>query len=175
MVPCDAWSGTTERRSPSSEARYSAGVAPSRSSDGHRDYSGTPLARKLGIREGSRVLVVGAPSGFSLGPVPAGTSFARSARRPLDVVLLFTTALVDLRRRFPTAVRALDQAGRLWVAWPKKAAEVDTDLTFEIVQRVGLDAGLVDNKSASVDDVYQGLQFVIRLKDRAKRSADRPA
>jgi len=91
------------------------------------------------------------------------------------VVLLFTTTLADLRRRFSTAVRALDPAGRLWVAWPKKTAEVDTDLTFEIVQRVGLDAGLVDNKSASVDDVYQGLQFVIRVKDRAKRKADRPS
>ena len=90
------------------------------------------------------------------------------------MVLVFTTTLADLRRRFPTSVRALDPAGRLWVAWPKKAAQVDTDLTFEIVQRVGLDAGLVDNKSASVDDVYQGLQFVIRLKDRAKRGAERP-
>jgi hypothetical protein len=150
-------------------------VAPPGPSAGHRDYSATPLARKLGIREGSRVLVVGAPSGFSLGPVPAGTSFARSARGPLDVELLFTTTLADLRRRFPAAVRALDAAGRLWVAWPKKAAEVDTDLTFEIVQRVGLDAELVDNKSASIDDVYQGLQFVIRLKDRAKKSAKRTA
>jgi hypothetical protein len=150
-------------------------VARSRPSAGHRDYSATPLARKLGIREGSRVLVVGAPSGFSLGPVPTGASIARSARGPLDVVLVFTTTLADLLRRFPTAVRALDPAGRLWVAWPKKAAQVDTDLTFEIVQRVGLDAGLVDNKSASVDDVYQGLQFVIRLKDRAKRRADRPS
>lgn len=91
------------------------------------------------------------------------------------MVLVFTTTLADLRRRFPTVVRALYPAGRLWVAWPKKAAQVDTDLTFEIVQRVGLDAGLVDNKSASVDDVYQGLQFVIRLKDRAKRVADRPS
>ena len=150
-------------------------VTPSRPSAGHQDYSATPLARKLGIREGSRVLVVGAPSGFSLGPVPTGASFARSARGPLDVVLLFTTTLADLRRRFPAAVRALDPAGRLWVAWPKKAAEVDTDLTFEIVQRVGLDAELVDNKSASVDDIYQGLQFVIRLKDRAKRTAERPS
>jgi hypothetical protein len=150
-------------------------VASSRPSAGHRDYSATPLTRKLGIREGSRVLVVGAPSGFSLGPVPTGASFARSARGPLDVVLVFTTTLTDLRRRFPNAVRALDPAGRLWVAWPKKAALVDTDLTFEIVQRVGLDAGLVDNKSASVDGVYQGLQFVIRLKDRGKRGADRPS
>jgi hypothetical protein len=150
-------------------------VAPPGPSAGHRDYSATPLARKLGIREGSRVLVVGAPSGFSLGPVPAGASFARSARGPLDVVLLFPTTPADLRRRFPAAVRALDAAGRLWVAWPKKAAEVDTDLTFEIVQRVGLDAELVDNKSASIDDVYQGLQFVIRVKDRAKKSVKRTA
>lgn len=150
-------------------------VTPSRASAGHKDYSATPLARKLGIREGSRVLVVGAPSGFSLGPVPTGASFARSARGPLDVVLLFTTTLTELRRRFPAAVRALDPAGRLWVAWPKRAARVDTDLTFEVVQRVGLDAELVDNKSASVDDVYQGLQFVVRLKDRAKRTAEGPS
>jgi hypothetical protein len=121
------------------------------------------------MREGSRVLLVGAPSGFSLGPVPSGTSFARSARGRLDVVLLFATSLAGLRRRFPAAVRALDPAGRLWVAWPKKAAKVDTDLSFEIVQRTGLDAGLVDNKSASIDDVYQGLQFVVRLKDRPER------
>jgi hypothetical protein len=150
-------------------------VTPSGPSTGHREYSATPLARKLGIREGSRVLVVGAPSGFSLGPVPTGASLARSARGPLDVVLLFTTRVSDLRRRFPAAVRALDPAGRLWVAWPKKAANVDTDLTFEIVQRVGLDAELVDNKSASVDDVYQGLQFVIRLRDRARRTAEPPS
>jgi hypothetical protein len=136
----------------------------------HTDYSSTPLPRKLGIRDGSRVLVVGAPSGFSLGPVPSGTSFARTARGPLDVVLLFTTRVADLRRRFPSAVRALDPAGRLWVAWPKKkAAGIDTDLSFEVVQRIGLDAGLVDNKSASIDEVYQGLQFVVRLKDRPAR------
>jgi hypothetical protein len=141
----------------------------------HTDYSSTPLPRKLGIRDGSRVLVVGAPSGFSLGPVPSGTSFARSARGPLDVVLLFTRTLADLRCRFPSAVRALDEAGRLWVAWPKKAAEVDTDLSFEVVQRTGLDAGLVDNKSASIDQVYQGVQFVVRLKERTKRTAERPS
>src|SRR5918995_111469 len=86
-----------------------------------------------------------------------------------------TATLADLRRRFPAAVRALDPAGRLWVAWPKRAARVDTDLTFEIVQRLGLDAELVDNKSASVDDVYQGPQFVIRLRDRAIRTAEPPS
>jgi hypothetical protein len=166
-----------EAEPPNDVTRRRAATVPNvtqpRPSAGHKDYSSTPLPRKLGIREGSRVLLVGAPNGFSLGPVPSGTSFARSARGPLDVVLLFTRTLADLRRRFPTAARALDPAGRLWVAWPKKAAEIETDLSFEVVQRTGLDAGLVDNKSGSIDEVYQGLQFVVRLKDRPKRTSER--
>ena len=132
----------------------------------HKDYSGTSLPRKLGIREGSRVLVVGAPGGFSLGALPTGVALARAARGRLDVALLFARTVAGLGRRFPGLVRALDPNGRLWVAWPKKASRVDTDLTFEIVQRLGLDAGLVDNKSASIDAVFQGLQFVYRLRDR---------
>ena len=135
----------------------------------HRDYSSTPLARKLGIREGSRVLVVGPPAGFSLGTLPTGTRILRAARGPLDVVLLFATRMAELRRRFPALAKALDPAGRLWVAWPKRAARADTDLTFEGVQGLGLRGGLVDNKSASIDEVYQGLQFVYRLKDRPAR------
>ncbi len=135
-------------------------------SPGHRDYSGTPLPEKLGVREGSRVLVIGAPQGFSLAPLPSGVEIVGRARAPLDVAVLFTTRHSELARRFAPIARALDPAGRLWVAWPKKAAALDTDLTFEIVQRVGLDAGLVDNKSASIDDVFQGLQFVVRVKDR---------
>ena len=136
----------------------------------HRDYSGTPLPRKLGIKEGSRVALVGAPSGFAqtLGPLPAGAELRRGARGTLDVIVLFATRRADLARRFATLANALDPAGRLWVGWPKKAAGVDTDLDFETVQRIGLDDGLVDNKSASVDDVFQGLQFVYRLKDRPK-------
>lgn len=133
---------------------------------GHRDYSATPLVRKLGIREGSRVLIVGRPDGFSLGPLPTGTEIAGSARGRLDVVLLFVGTLANLRRRFPALVRALDPAGRLWVAWPKKASGLETDLSFGVVQGLGLDAGLVDNKSASIDQAYQGLQFVYRLRDR---------
>jgi hypothetical protein len=135
---------------------------------GHKDYSATPLPRKLGVREGARVLVLGAPQGFALAPLPNGVELATRARSPIDVVLLFTTRRSELTRRFAGLARALDPAGRLWVAWPKKAAGVDTDLTFESVQRVGLEAGLVDNKSASIDDVFQGLQFVVRLKDRAR-------
>jgi hypothetical protein len=81
--------------------------------------------------------------------------------------VLFVTRAADLDRRFPALARSIGQAGRLWVAWPKKDARVDTDLTFERVQGVGLDAGLVDNKSASITGVFQGMQFVIRLRDRA--------
>jgi len=133
---------------------------------GHKDYSATPLARKLGIREGCRVLIVGPPAGFSLGPLPTGIEMATSARGRLDVSLLFARRLADLRRRFPALVRALDPAGRLWVAWPKKASGLETDLSFDLVQGTGLGAGLVDNKSASIDETYQAMQFVYRLKDR---------
>jgi hypothetical protein len=135
------------------------------SSSGHRNYTATPLATKLGVREGSRVLVVGAPPRFTLGPTPRA-EMARSARGRLDVALLFVERSADLRRRFPAIRRALDPAGRLWVAWPKRASNVATDLSFEAVQGLGLASGLVDNKSASIDDVYQGLQFVHRLRDR---------
>ena len=136
---------------------------------GHKDYSSTPLPKKLGVRESSRVLVVGAPQGFSLEPLPSGAEIVARAHGPLDVVVLFTTRRSQLAKRFGPLARTLEPAGRLWVAWPKKAAPVDTDLTFEIVQRVGLDAGLVDNKSASIDDAFQGLQFVVRVRDRTSR------
>jgi len=134
----------------------------------HRDYSRTPLPQKLGVREGSRVLVVGTPDGFELGALPPGAGLVRPARAALDVVLLFVIRRTELERRFPKLAEALDPAGRLWVAWPKKASKVATDLTFEAVQRIGLGAGLVDNKSASIDGVFQGVQFVYRLKDRPK-------
>jgi hypothetical protein len=134
-----------------------------------RDYSGTPLPKKLGIRERARVLVVRAPGDFRLTGLPDGVQLLRAARSDLDVVLLFTTSLGDLERRFPRLAAALAPDGRLWVVWPKKAAGIQTDLTFDSVQRTGLDAGLVDNKSASVTDEFQGVQFVIRLRDRKAR------
>jgi hypothetical protein len=136
-----------------------------------RDYSGTPLPKKLGIREGSRVLVVHPPDGFELDALPGGAGLVRAARPGLDVALLFTTNLLDLERRFPRLAAGLAPNGRLWVAWPKKASGIRTDLTFETVQRTGLDAGLVDNKSASITDDFQGLQFVVRLRDRKTERA----
>lgn len=86
----------------------------------------------------------------------------------MDVVLLFVTHEQDLRSRFTNLAAGLHPAGRLWVAWPKKAAGLPSDLDFGTVQRIGLDAGLVDNKSGSVTEDYQGLQFVYRLKDRPR-------
>ncbi len=132
----------------------------------HKDYSGTPLSRKLGIRDGSRVLLVSPPSGFTLDSLPPGAQVLRQPGGTLDVVVLFATRRRELERRLAALAHSLDPAGRLWVAWPKKAAKVETDLTFDVVQEVGLSAGLVDNKSASLDPVFQGVQFVYRLRDR---------
>ena len=136
----------------------------------HKDYSGTPLPKKLGVREGSRLYVAGAPEGFDavLGPLPTGVQRLGRAGTGMDVILLFVTRERDLRARFAKLAAGLDPAGRLWVAWPKKAAALPSDLDFDTVQRTGLDAGLVDNKSGSVTEKFQGLQFVYRLKDRPR-------
>ncbi|HSL10457.1 MAG TPA: DUF3052 domain-containing protein [Actinomycetota bacterium] len=141
--------------------------------DGHRDYSGTPLWRKLGIREGARVLPVREPASFrrsleALSPLPAGVRFLSRATKDVDVAVLFATRRHELEERFGILAAAMRPDGRLWVAWPKKAANVPTDLTFGVVQRHGLDAGLVDNKTASIDEVFQACQFVARVKDRPR-------
>jgi hypothetical protein len=136
----------------------------------HKDYSATPLPKKLGIREGSRILLVSAPKELPdrLRPMPTGASIVSRLSRDLDVVVVFATAQRELERRFPKLVASLAPDGRLWVAWPKKASGVPTDVTFESAQSLGLAAALVDNKSASITDVFQGLQFVVRLKDRPR-------
>jgi hypothetical protein len=136
----------------------------------HTDYSGTPLPKKLGVREGSRLYVAGAPEGFdaAFGPLPTGVQRLGRVGPGMDVILLFVTRERDLRGRFAKLAAGLDPAGRLWVAWPKKAAALPSDLDFDTVQRIGLDAGLVDNKSGSVTEEFQGLQFVYRLKDRPR-------
>ena len=102
-----------------------------------KDYSGTPLARKFGAKPGVAVLV------------------------------FFTTSKAELERRFADLKSSLAPADGLWIAWPKKASKIETDLSFETVQQIGLDGGLVDNKSASIDESWQALRFVYRLKDRA--------
>jgi hypothetical protein len=133
-----------------------------------KDYSGTPLYKKLGIKEGSRVLIADGPVGFetTLGPLPPGAAITKQARGPLDVVVVFATKAADLERRFNELKKRLDPAGGLWVAHPKKTSGIATDLDFTRAQQIGLDAGLVDNKSCAIDDDWSGLRFVYRLKDR---------
>jgi len=101
-----------------------------------RDYSTTPLAKKLGAKPGT------------------------------EVVVLFTTSRTELQRRFEALKRTLAPADGLWIAWPKKSSKIESDLSFDSVQRIGLDAGLVDNKSAAIDERWQALRFVYRLRDR---------
>lgn len=137
----------------------------------HKDYSGTPLPKKLGIKDGSRVFLVDPPNGFDrlLVPMPDVVVLTPTSAEPFDVGVLFATQQTELLRWFDRMVAALDTAGRLWVAWPKKASNVATDIDFGFAQGIGLDAGLVDNKSASITEVFQGLQFVYRVKDRRTR------
>jgi hypothetical protein len=131
-------------------------------------YSGTPLAKKLGIREGAVVILAGAPDGFeaTLDPLPPGVVVGRRTRSGADVVLLFAPSRSVLERRFAPLAAALDRSGGLWVCWPKRSSGVATDLDENEVRAHGLAAGLVDNKVCAVDETWSGLRFVYRLKDR---------
>ena len=128
-----------------------------------------PLPKKLGINPGCRVGVVSGPDGFvdnALRPLPDDVKIGSRARGPLDVIVFFTKRRAELERRFDILVRALDPAGALWVAWPKRASGVATDLTEDSVREVALPKGLVDTKVAAIDDVWSGLKLVIRLENR---------
>lgn len=132
-------------------------------------YSGTPLPKKLGLKEGSRIAFVNAPKDFAreLGPLPSKAEILTRLTKPIDIVLLFVLTERALLRDFEKLAKKLASNGMIWVAWPKKSSGVATDLSFERVQRIGLDTGLVDVKICAIDDVWSGLKFVIRLKDRA--------
>ena len=131
-------------------------------------YSRTPLARKLGVKPEARLALIGAPDGFddTLGALPPGVAVRRSLRGGFDLAVAFFVARRPLQRRLPGLKAALDPAGGLWVAWPKRASGVDTDLTETVVRELGLAAGLVDNKVCAIDQVWSGLRFVYRLADR---------
>jgi hypothetical protein len=133
-------------------------------------YSGTPLPRKLGIKPGARVALLGAPAGFDdvLGELPERVSMLRRLGRPgsHDVVLAFFDSRDALARRLPALREALASAGGLWIAWPKRASGVPTDLTEGAVRELGLAGGLVDNKVCAIDSTWSGLRLVYRLRDR---------
>jgi len=134
-------------------------------------YSATPLPKKLGIKENSRIAFVNAPDGFQnyLGPLPAGAEIVKRLTKPLDLVLLFVVAERALARDFAKLADKLATKGMIWIAWPKKSSGVATDLSFDNVQSIGLDAGLVDVKICAIDDTWSGLKFVYRLRDRQSR------
>jgi hypothetical protein len=129
---------------------------------------GSPLPRKLGIKEGAWVALIAAPDSFdaTLGALPDDVRVRRQVRGPLDVIVFFTTSRSDLERRIDKLRAALDPAGRLWVAWPKRASGVATDVTEDVVRAIALEHRLVDNKVAALDATWSGLQLVIRLVDR---------
>ncbi len=136
-------------------------------------YSSTPLAKKLGIKEGSRIGLVNAPKDFEteLGELPDRAEFVKRLTTSLDIILFFVLKESALLRDFDKLAKKLVTNGMIWIAWPKKSSGVTTDLTFDSVQRIGLDAGLVDVKICAIDDTWSGLKFVYRLKDRAKRTS----
>jgi hypothetical protein len=136
-------------------------------------YSGTPLPRKLGIKPGFRCCFPGAPADFgeTLGELPEGVSVLARPAAGLDLAVLFSKRASDAERRFAALAKKLTPAGMLWVAWPKKASGVATDLSDGAVRAIGLAAGLVDNKTCAIDETWSGLRFVVRLKDRPAAGA----
>jgi hypothetical protein len=127
-------------------------------------YSGTPLPKKLGIKSGETVTLLGAPDDFdaTLGELPDDVRVKRQARGPADRVLLFARSLAELRRRFAAAERLLGERGALWICWPKKASGVATEIAEPDVRAFGLAAGWVDYRICAVDATWSGLLFARR-------------
>ncbi len=136
-------------------------------------YSSSPLPRKLGIREGSRVALVGVPVDLEL-DLPSGATVTRSLRGPLDVIVCFVTSRSALVQQLSVVRAAMAPDAGFWVAWPKQAAvkaglAQPTDMTEDVVRDVALPTGLVDNKVCAIDEVWSGLRLVIRKELRTPR------
>ena len=131
-------------------------------------YSGTPLPKKLGIKPGFRVWLAEMPPDVraELKPQLDECEFARDGKAPLDFTMLFTKSKAQLVREFDRISKRLAPAGMLWVSWPKKSSGVPSDVDEHAVREIGLDVGLVDVKVCAVTDIWSGLKFVRRVKDR---------
>lgn len=132
-------------------------------------YSGTPLPRKLGIKNGHAVAIVDEPPELRelLEDLPDDVELRAGITAPADIVLLFATERAELERELPGAAEAIFPRGAIWVAWPKKASKVPTDITEDVVREVALPARLVDNKVCAISDVWSGLRVVWRKEHRA--------
>ncbi len=147
-------------------------------------YSGTPLVKKLGVKPGMRVAWPDAPDTFGglLDPLPDDVRIVRRVAGHLDLVVAFGTERARLRRRLPGLMAAIRPDGMAWIAWPKKASGVPTDLTDNVVRETALPLGLVDIKVCAIDETWSGLRLMIRKElrtekpvARAKTSATTPA
>jgi hypothetical protein len=126
------------------------------------------LPTKLGIRAGSRVALLAAPPGFELAGLPEGATVRRRlpSKAQLDVIVVFVLARRDLAPRIAAARKSMTPAAGLWIAWPKRASGVATDMTEEAIREVALPTGLVDNKVCAIDESWSGLRLVIRRSER---------
>jgi hypothetical protein len=131
-------------------------------------YSGTPLPKKLGIKNGFRICLVDAPADVraELREALSSCELLSVPKSPLDLVMFFTKSRTDLSREFSRLAKQLAEAGMLWVSWPKKSSGVATDVDENVVRQIGLAAGLVDIKVCAVTEVWSGLKFVRRVADR---------
>ena len=135
-----------------------SGTAGSTSGPKAAGYSGTPLWRKLGVREGWTVALVGAPEGFAIDALPAGVTLRRSARGEADLTLWFVRSRADLERRIASMSPRAANSG-LWIVWPKRTSPFAADLSDEVVRRIALANGLVDFKVCAIDANWSGLRF----------------
>jgi hypothetical protein len=131
-------------------------------------YSGTPLTKKLGIKERTSVVAVDAPKRYRelLEPLPAAVRFSTKVDKTTDIVHVFSTKKSDLARALATYRKKLNPSAAVWVSWPKKAAKVPTDITEDVVRDIALPLGFVDIKVCAVDDVWSGLKLVVRKELR---------
>jgi hypothetical protein len=131
-------------------------------------YSGTPLAKKLGVKEGSHVLLIAAPEDYIqlLDPLPPGVHFETKPSQAVAMVHLFVTRKEELRQQLTTLRKELNSEASVWVSWPKKSAKVPTDITEDTIRDVGLPLGFVDIKVCAVTEVWSGLKLVVRKELR---------
>jgi len=131
-------------------------------------YSGTPLPKKLGIKPDCCTFLVNMPAEVrsDLKEALAGCSLSRDGKGPIDFAMVFVKNQAELKTQFSRIAKQLAPAGIFWVSWPKKSSGIATDMNENDVRRIGLDAGLVDVKVCAVNEVWSGLKFVIRVKDR---------
>lgn len=132
-------------------------------------YSGTPLAKKLGVKEGSTVALVGAPQGWRIPELPDGARPKDSLRGAYDVAVVFVRSMGELSRRLPVVTRTLRDDAAAWVAWPRKAGGHSSDVTENTLRDLVLPTGLVDVKVAALDDDWSGLKLVWRKELRGRR------